>query len=36
MVDEIPGVKLVCEFEAPGAEDFSECAFRDRLVLFLQ
>ena len=34
VVDEIFGVKLFSEFEAPTAEDFFKCASCDCLVLF--
>ncbi len=36
VIDEIFGVKLLCQFESSTAEDFLKCASRDRLVLFLQ
>ena len=34
MIDEVLGIKLVCEFESSPAEEFFECSFRECLVLF--
>ena len=36
VIDEILGVKLLCKFEVPLAENLFKCTFRDRFVLFLQ
>ena len=36
VIDEIFGIKLFGEFEFPFAEEFFECAFCERFVLFLQ
>ena len=34
MIDEVLGIKLLCEFESSPAEEFFECSFRECLVLF--